>query len=132
PAPDADIAHAGAVLVDDGASFEDEIERSGHRVSAACLRPALRIRKTDAGCNRSKDKMAETKIALLPDRGVVSVVGPDAAKLLQSVITNDMDRLGDSSAALHAGLLSPQGKVLFEFFVVRNADGFCLETARAK
>jgi tRNA-modifying protein YgfZ len=76
--------------------------------------------------------MAETKIALLPDRGVVSVVGPDAAKLLQSVITNDMDLLGEGPVALHAGLLSPQGKVLFEFFVLKSQDGFCLETARAK
>jgi tRNA-modifying protein YgfZ len=75
--------------------------------------------------------MAESKLALLPDRGVVSVEGPDAAKLLQGVITNDMDLIAQQGA-LHAGLLSPQGKILFEFFVVMSSDGFCLETARAK
>ncbi len=75
--------------------------------------------------------MAESKLALLPDRGVVSVEGPDAAKLLQGVITNDMDLIAQQGA-LHAGLLSPQGKILFEFFVVKGPDGFCLETARAK
>ena len=75
--------------------------------------------------------MAENKLALLPDRGVVSVEGPDAAKLLQGVITNDMDLMAQQGA-LHAGLLSPQGKILFEFFVVKSPDGFCLETARAK
>lgn len=75
--------------------------------------------------------MAESKLALLPDRGVVSVGGPDAAKLLQGVITNDMDLIA-RQGALHAGLLSPQGKILFEFFVVQSPDGFCLETARAK
>lgn len=75
--------------------------------------------------------MAETKIALLPDRGVVSITGADAEKLLQGVITNDMDLLAEQPA-LHAGLLSPQGKILFDFFVVRTPDGFCLETARAK
>jgi hypothetical protein len=75
--------------------------------------------------------MAETKIALLPDRGVVSVAGPDAAKLLQGVITNDMDLI-DGQGALHAGLLSPQGKILFEFFVVGSPEGFLLETARSK
>ena len=63
--------------------------------------------------------MAETKIALLPDRGVVSVTGADADKLLQGVITNDMERLA-TQPAIHAGLLSPQGKILFEFFVVRT------------
>jgi folate-binding protein YgfZ len=75
--------------------------------------------------------MAESKLALLPDRGVVSVEGPDAAKLLQGVVTNDMDLIAQQGA-LHAGLLSPQGKILFEFFVVKSPDGFCLETARAK
>jgi tRNA-modifying protein YgfZ len=75
--------------------------------------------------------MAESKLALLPDRGVVSVDGPDAAKLLQGVITNDMDLIAQQGA-LHAGLLSPQGKILFEFFVVKSPDGFCLETVRAK
>jgi folate-binding protein YgfZ len=75
--------------------------------------------------------MAETRIALLPDRGVVSVTGADAAKLLQGVITNDMDHIA-SQGALHAGVLSPQGKILFEFFVVPSPDGYCLETARTK
>jgi folate-binding protein YgfZ len=75
--------------------------------------------------------MAETKLALLPDRGVVSVAGADAAKLLQGVITNDMELI-EGQGALHAGLLSPQGKILFEFFVVRGPDGYCLETGRTK
>jgi tRNA-modifying protein YgfZ len=75
--------------------------------------------------------MAETRIALLPDRGVVSVSGADAHKLLQGVVTNDMD-LAEGQTAVHAGLLTPQGKILFEFFVVKGPDGFCLETARNK
>ena len=32
--------------------------------------------------------------------------------------------------AIHAALLTPQGKILFEFFVVRSGDAFLLETAR--
>lgn len=75
--------------------------------------------------------MAETKIALLPDRGVVTVDGPDAHKFLQGVITNDM-ALIDTQPALYAGLLSPQGKILFDFLIARTANGFCLETARSK
>ena len=34
--------------------------------------------------------------------------------------------------ALHAALLSPQGKILFDFFVVRVADGYLLDVDRAK
>jgi len=73
--------------------------------------------------------MTDTKITLLPDRGVVCVTGEDAEKLLQGVITNDMGLLA-TQPALHAGVLTPQGKILFEFFVVKTPDGFCLETAR--
>jgi hypothetical protein len=75
--------------------------------------------------------MADTKIALLPDRGVVTVTGEDAREFLQGLITNDMDLL-DKQPALHAGLLSPQGKILFDFFVAASPEGFCLEVARNK
>ena len=74
--------------------------------------------------------MSAASIALLPDRGVVGVKGEDACKLLQGVVTNDMDLLA-TAPALHTGLLSPQGKILFDFFVYRVPDGFLLETARA-
>ena len=70
-------------------------------------------------------------IAQLADRGVVRVAGADAARLLQGVISNDVNLL-DHLAAIHAGLLSPQGKILFEFFVARSGDAFLLETARDK
>jgi tRNA-modifying protein YgfZ len=68
-------------------------------------------------------------MALLPDRGVVSVIGADAEKFLAGLITNDMALLSDARA-IYAGLLTPQGKVLFDFFVLRNGDGFLLDVAR--
>jgi folate-binding protein YgfZ len=73
--------------------------------------------------------MTPPRLTLLADRGVVCVTGADAGKLLQGVISNDVGVL-DRAPALHAGLLSPQGKILFEFFVVRSGDGFLLETRR--
>ncbi len=71
---------------------------------------------------------AQARIALLADRGVVSVTGPEAESFLDNLITNDMSALKAPGDALHAGLLSPQGKILFEFFVVKTAAGFLLET----
>lgn len=65
---------------------------------------------------------------MLADRGVVRVTGEDAEKLLQGVITNDMERLS-AQPAIHAALLTPQGKILFDFFVVKTPTGFLLETA---
>jgi hypothetical protein len=73
--------------------------------------------------------MTATKIALLPDRGVVSLTGEDAERFLQGAITNEMGLLA-TQPAIHAGVLTPQGKILFEFFVVKTPEGFCLETAR--
>jgi folate-binding protein YgfZ len=76
--------------------------------------------------------MIQAKIAVLPDRGVVRVAGEDAEKLLQGVITNDVDLLA-TQAAIHAALLTPQGKILFEFFVAKAAkDAFLLETGRGE
>ena len=72
--------------------------------------------------------MPEALLALLPDRGVVSVTGPDAAAFLDNLITNDLGLL-DTQEAIHAGLLTPQGKILFEFFVVKTPAGYLLETA---
>jgi tRNA-modifying protein YgfZ len=73
--------------------------------------------------------MTEARLALLPDRGVVAVKGPDANGFLDNLITNDMALL-DGQAAIHAGLLTPQGKILFEFFVVGTPAGYLLETAQ--
>ncbi|WP_072376184.1 folate-binding protein YgfZ [Hyphomicrobium sp. NDB2Meth4] len=75
--------------------------------------------------------MADTKIALLPDRGAVTIAGEDARTFLQGLVTNDM-ALIDKQPALYAGLLTPQGKILFDFFVVATPEGFCLEVARSK
>lgn len=54
----------------------------------------------------------------LEDRGVVQVGGEDAASFLQGVLTNDVETLGPHEAR-YAGLLTPQGKILFDFLVVR-------------
>ena len=75
--------------------------------------------------------MTPARIARLADRGVVRVTGEDAEKLLQGIVSNDMELLA-SQRAIHAALLTPQGKILFDFFVVRAGDGFLLEVARDK
>lgn len=73
--------------------------------------------------------MTRSKLAHLTDRGVITVSGADAHKLLQGVITNDVDGLVHAPA-LHTGLLSPQGKILFDFFVIKSGGGFRLDVAR--
>jgi tRNA-modifying protein YgfZ len=72
-----------------------------------------------------------TSLALLRNRGLVRVAGPDARKLLNGLVTNDLDKL-DAQAAVHAGLLTPQGKILFDFFVVKaGGDELLLDVAQS-
>ena len=67
-------------------------------------------------------------IALLPDRALVTVTGPDATSLLQGILTCNVETLGDGEARLGA-LLTPQGKILFDFLISRRPDGFRLDVA---
>ena len=71
--------------------------------------------------------MSTTKLAHLTRRGIIRVGGPDAVKLLDGLVTNSLDQL-DNQPALHSGLLSPQGKILFDFFVTRAGDDLLLDT----
>jgi tRNA-modifying protein YgfZ len=75
--------------------------------------------------------MSQCNAALLSDRAVVLVSGPAAHSFLQGLITNDIDK-AKPGGAVHAGLLTPQGKILFDFFVAPEGDGFLLEIAKAK
>lgn len=70
-------------------------------------------------------------VTVLADRGVVSVTGADAEKLLGGLITNDIALL-EHAPALYAALLAPQGKMLFDFLVVKTEDGFLLDTLRER
>ena len=67
-------------------------------------------------------------IALLPDRTVVAVSGPDALPFLQGILTCNIETLPEGEARLGA-LLTPQGKIQFDFLVSRSDDGFRLDVA---
>jgi hypothetical protein len=70
--------------------------------------------------------MSHARIARLADRGIVSLEGPDAEKLLQGLVTNDIAGLAPGEAR-HAALLTPQGKVLADFFVTVHEGALLLE-----
>jgi folate-binding protein YgfZ len=74
--------------------------------------------------------MTSLRTALLSDRGVVRVAGEDASKLLQGLITNDIALL-TPDRALFAALLTPQGKILFDFFIFLHGGAYLLDTAAA-
>lgn len=59
----------------------------------------------------------------VPDRTVLSVTGRDALTFLQGLVTNDVRPLDRGPGIVWAALLTPQGKYLADFFLVRTADG---------
>ncbi len=60
--------------------------------------------------------------SLLTDRGVLKVAGPDTATFLQKLITNSVQKF-EPGESRFSGLLTPQGKLLFDFFVVPLPEG---------
>ncbi len=68
--------------------------------------------------------------AILPDRGLLEVAGEERASFLQGLITNDVAGLGIGEACF-AGLLSPQGKILFDFFAIGTGEAILLDCPAA-
>jgi folate-binding protein YgfZ len=64
--------------------------------------------------------------ACLDDRAVLSMSGPDAREFLQGLITNDMGRLSETTP-LYAALLTPQGKILFDFLLFARDETILLD-----
>lgn len=65
---------------------------------------------------------------LLEDRAVIALSGPEARGLLQGLITNDVEQLVPGKA-LYAALLTPQGKILFDFLVAEGDGAVLLDVA---
>ena len=63
--------------------------------------------------------MEKDQIILLEDRGLISIIGEDTKNFLQNIITNDIEKVSFSSSIFSA-LFTPQGKYLFEFFVIKS------------
>ncbi len=74
---------------------------------------------------------AAARVAHLTRRGVIAVGGPEALKFLNDLVTADVEKAG-AGQAVYAGLLTPQGKVLFDFIVFRDGDDFLFDIPRDK
>ena len=70
--------------------------------------------------------MEKNEVIALEDRGFIQINGPDAKDFLQNIITNNIEKVNDKST-LFSSILTPQGKYLFEFFVLKFNEGYLLE-----
>ena len=65
--------------------------------------------------------------AFLPDRRIIHVSGTGTMDFLQNLITSDLESLPEGEARASA-LLTPQGKILFDFLIRRDGEGYAIET----
>jgi folate-binding protein YgfZ len=70
--------------------------------------------------------MDKDQIILLEDRGLILITGEDVKDFLKNIITNDIEKVNLSSSIFSA-LFTPQGKYLFEFFLIQSKNGYLLE-----
>jgi folate-binding protein YgfZ len=71
-----------------------------------------------------------TSRAVLTDRAILAIAGDEARAFLQGLITNDIRGL-TPDAALHAALLTPQGKILFDFLLYDAGSQILVDCPRA-
>lgn len=73
--------------------------------------------------------MNDCRMAILENRGVLAISGEDAVQFLHGLVTQNIQTMQDNAAEFTA-LLTPQGKILFDFFIIRRGGEFLLDCAR--
>jgi len=69
-----------------------------------------------------------TKLAILADRRLIQITGPDWRSFLQGLITQNVETLDDGAVA-YGALLTPQGRLLFDMFIWAETGGAVLDVA---
>ena len=70
--------------------------------------------------------MNKESIYILEDRGIIYITGEDTFNYLQNIISNDLKKVTDNQSCF-SYLLTPQGKYLFEFIIIKHKSGYFLD-----
>ena len=70
-------------------------------------------------------------VYILEDRAILYINGQDAKDFLQNLISNDINKVSDSSSCF-ASLFTPQGKFLYEFIVVKHKTGYFIDCEKSQ
>ena len=70
--------------------------------------------------------MEINETTILNDRGFIQISGDEAKNFLQNIVTNDIEKI-TNNLTLFSSILTPQGKYLYEFFIIKIEDGYLLE-----
>jgi len=75
--------------------------------------------------------MHAVKYYLPSERSVIEVTGEDRQEFLQGLISNDTRKIGPERA-IYSTLLTPQGKFLFDLFLVERDGGYLIDCEAAR
>jgi len=70
--------------------------------------------------------MEKNQITILENRGLVLVEGPEAKNFLQNILSNNIEKVNETNS-IFSGIFTPQGKYLYEFFIIKNKEGYLLD-----
>jgi len=70
--------------------------------------------------------MEKNQIILLENRSLVLAEGVEAKDFLQNIISNNIEKVNESNS-IFSGIFTPQGKYLYEFFIIKNKEGYLLD-----
>ncbi len=70
-------------------------------------------------------------VYILDDRAVLYINGSDAKDFLQNLISNDINKVTDNLSCF-ASLLTPQGKFLYEFIVIKHKLGYFIDCEKSQ
>ena len=65
-------------------------------------------------------------VYILDDRAILYINGEDAKEFLQNLISNDINKVCDVNSCF-SSLLTPQGKFLYEFIIIKYKTGYLLD-----
>tara|TARA_Y100001970_G_C14214017_1_gene848581 strand:+ start:301 stop:1188 length:888 start_codon:yes stop_codon:yes gene_type:complete len=75
--------------------------------------------------------MNTQNVYILEDRGILYINGVDAKEFLQNLISNDINKVNETNSCF-ASLLTPQGKFLFSFLIVKHKSGYFIDCEKSQ
>ena len=70
-------------------------------------------------------------VYILNDRAILFINGDDAKDFLQNIISNDINKVTEKTSCF-ASLLTPQGKFLYEFIIIKHKSGFLIDCEKSQ
>ncbi len=70
-------------------------------------------------------------VYILDDRAILYINGEDVKEFLQNLISNDINKVSETNSCF-SSLMTPQGKFLYEFILVKHKNGFLIDCEKTQ